>query len=421
LKNHHNKTILANGLTIATETMSELASVSINIGVGVGSRQESIQYNGITHFLEHMAFKGTATRSAKQIAEAFDQIGGSFDAYTSRENTIYTVKVLTEHLELAVEILADVLQNSNFDGQELIKERNVILQEIAQTNDAPDELVFDHFQEAAFPGQALGRPILGNAEIISGFTSDMLKAYVNNHYYSSKMIISAAGNIQHEQFTELVAGKFNNLNSGSLLYTEEGRYQGGTSYVKQDFEQVHLVVGFEGLSYHDPAIYTAQILTHILGGGMSSRLFQEVREKRGLAYSIGAFNSFFTDVGTTAIYAATSEAEANLLMEVVIDELQQITETITHAELDRAKTQFRARLVMSQESSYYRAEEMTHNYTIFQRQIPTEEILDTIMAIEIPDLHVLGKKIFTTTPTIAALGPISTLKDYEHLVDKMKF
>ncbi|MBM5782894.1 MAG: insulinase family protein, partial [Pelagibacterales bacterium] len=273
---------LKNGLRIAADEMKDVETVSIGVFVNTGSRNESPEINGISHFLEHMAFKGTKKRTARQIAEEFEEIGGRINAYTSKEKTVYYVKVLKQHAEFAVEFLSDILQNSTFDKVELEKERGVILQEIAMTNDTPDDIIFDYFQETAYPNQALGRSILGPVKNIKKFNSQHFKDYIGQQYNYSNMALVAAGAIKEKDLVKYGEKYFNSLGKSKIKLAEAGKYKGGDFRKEKKLEQINLVIGFKGFSYNDPQYYKSQILAMILGGGMSSRLFQEVRENRGL-------------------------------------------------------------------------------------------------------------------------------------------
>ncbi len=275
---------LKNGLRLAVDEMKDVETVSVGVFVNTGSRNETPEINGISHFLEHMAFKGTKKRSARQIAEEFEGIGGRINAYTSKEKTVYYAKVLKQHAEFAVEFLADILQNSTFDEVELEKERGVILQEIAMTNDTPDDIVFDYFQETAYPSQAMGRSILGPVKNIKKFGRKDFSNYINAQYNYQNMAVVAAGNIKESDLVKWSKKYFTSLGDNKIKTYQKAKYQGGDFRKEKKLEQINLVLGFDGLSYLDPKYYTSQILAMILGGGMSSRLFQEVRENRGLAY-----------------------------------------------------------------------------------------------------------------------------------------
>ncbi len=402
---------LKNGLRIAADEMKDVETVSIGVFVGTGSRNESIEINGISHFLEHMAFKGTKTRNARQIAEEFENIGGRINAYTSKERTVYYVKVLKQHAEFAVEFLADILQNSTFDEVELEKERGVILQEIAMTNDTPDDIVFDYFQEAAFPSQALGRSILGPVKNIKKFKREHFVDYIAKQYSCSNMALVAAGNIKQKDLVKWGEKYFNNLGNPKVKTPEVGKYKGGKFLKERKLEQINLVMGFEGLSYKDKNYHCAQILASILGGGMSSRLFQEVRENRGLAYSIYAFNYTHQDSGIFGIYGGTTPEKTKELIAATKSEIEKVCEKISDEELKRAKTQFEAGILMAKESTSSRMQKLGSNILTHDRIISSDEVLQKILKISKKDVTNLAQKFFKNpeSSTFAAIGKVKGL------------
>jgi predicted Zn-dependent peptidase len=412
---------LANGIFIGTDHMPQVETVAISILVKTGSRYETVTNNGISHFLEHMAFKGTEQRSAKDIAEEFDQIGGYLNAYTSREKTVYHAKVLKDDVEIAVDILTDILQNSVFSNEEIERERGVILQEIAQTKDTPDDIIFDYFQETAFANQAIGRSILGTEELVQQFTRENFLDYVNKHYSYDNIIISAAGNINHNHFNTLLENKCTKFASQSNKTMEKSNYTGGELRIQKDLEQAHIILGFNGCSYLHPEYYAQQVLSLIIGGGMSSRLFQEVREKRGLAYGISAFTSNYEDCGIFGIYSSTTEDKVNELLEVTIQELHKAAYKIDENELQRAKAQIKASLLMAQESSISRAEKLAGNYAAFGRYLSIEEILKNIDLIDTKQVSSLMNSLLKNNfnPTLVSIGKIDTLYSYGEVQTKL--
>jgi predicted Zn-dependent peptidase len=403
-------TKLPNGLRVAADEMKEVETVSVGVFVNTGSRNESPTINGISHFLEHMAFKGTKKRSAKQIAEEFEGIGGRINAYTSKEKTVYYAKVLKQHAEFAVEFLADILQNSTFDKVELEKERGVILQEIAMTNDTPDDIVFDYFQEAAYPKQALGRSILGPVANIKKFGRDDFSDYIGKQYNYGNMAVVAAGAIKETDLVKWSKKYFTKLGTAKIKDVEPAKYQGGDFRKEKKLEQINLVMGFDGVSYMDDDHYTAQILAMILGGGMSSRLFQEVRENRGLAYSIYAFNQSHYDSGLFAIYAGTTPEKTNELLDATKKEIEKICKKISDKELQRVHTQFEAGLLMAKESTSSRMQKLGGDILALNRVVPDREIMKKIAAVKKSDVTKLAEKIFLTSkPTFAAIGNVKNI------------
>lgn len=412
-------TTLPNGLRIATDTIEHAKTVAVEVCVDIGSRYEPQELSGISHFLEHMAFKGTKRRSARDIAQEFDAIGGHFNAYTSREHTVYYAKVLKDNIATAVDILSDILQYSVFDEVELARERNVVLQEIAQNKDTPDDLVFDFYQETAYPSQPLGRSILGTETHVSSFNREQLIDYVKYYYQGSRMVVVAAGNIDHKTFVSLVKETFSSLPEGKETSIIPAKYQGGQYCKPRELEQVHLIIGFEGISYLNDDIYTLQLLSTVLGGGMSSRLFQEVREKHGLAYSVYSFTSSYKDTGTFGVYAGTGEEHLKELIPIISDEIHKMTRDVTAKELNLAKTQIKAGLMMGQESTHGRAEDLGRHLLCFNRHIPLDEMIVKIDAVEIPHIQVLMERIMKqSSPTLAAIGNLERLEPYETLIGR---
>ena len=350
---------LSNGLTVITHTMPHLETTSLGIWVGVGSRSETLAENGISHFLEHMSFKGTASRSAQAIAEEIEAVGGELNAATGLETTAYFARVLKGDEGVALEILADILLNSRFSSDELEREREVILQEIAATRDVPDDIAFELMNEAAYPGQALGRTILGPAANVKRFSPADLQQFLKTHYRPGSMVLAAAGAVHHEPLVRHAEALFGGLTSHGIEGEEQARYHGGIRWDHKRFEQSHLVLAFEGPSYRAQEYFTAQVFSGLFGGGMSSRLFQEAREKRGLCYSIYSSAWGLSDTGLLAVHAATGTETMASLIDVTGTELEDVARRgPSEAELNRAKAQLKAGLLMSLESSSARAEQM---------------------------------------------------------------
>lgn len=414
---------LISGITVATDEMTEIETVSVVFQVKTGSSNEVLANQGISHFLEHMAFKGTKTRNALKIAEEFDQIGGYFNAYTSREKTVYYAKVLQEDVGVAVDILSDILQNSLFEEKEIERERDVILQEIAQTVDTPDDLIFDLFQETAYPDQAFGRSILGTPEKVKSISRAQILEYVNDNYFTDNIIISAAGKITNDAFLKIAKDKFSSFPVSGNKNLEAVSYKGGDIRVERDLEQIHMVLGFESVPYTDPSYYDCQVLALIAGGGMSSRLFQEIREKRGLAYSVSAFCHNYDRTGMFNVYAATSSDKINECIDVMSSELLSLADSITDEEIKRAKSQVRAGLLMSQESSISRAEKLSGNLGAYGRYLYISEIMEKINKVDKASLKSVLAKLFTSnnTPTLATIGKVDKLYGYEDVKLKFKY
>ena len=412
-------TTLPSGLTIVTETMPRVETVSFGAYVAAGTRHEDEAVNGASHFLEHMAFKGTARRDAAAIAREVENVGGQINAYTARENTAYYCKVLKEDTALAADIIGDILTGSAFVPEELERERGVILQEIGQARDTPDDIVFDHFQETAYAGQAMGRPTLGAEAVIRGMRREALTGFMRSHYSPANMVIAAAGALEHEAVVAEAARHFAALPAGAAPPPEPARYTGGEYREERDLDQVHVVLGFEGLTYDDPQSHASMLLSTLLGGGMSSRLFQEIREKRGLVYSIYSYTQPFADSGLFAIYAGTGEAEAAELVPVTLEELVRVQRDVTEDELARAKAQLRASLLMSLESTGSRCEQLARQWQVHGRLIPTEETKAKIAAVTVADIEAVAARIFRGRPTLAALGPAGKVPGLSDIVDRL--
>jgi predicted Zn-dependent peptidase len=409
-------TTLESGLRVATETMANVQTASVGVWVDVGARYEAEQVNGVAHMLEHMAFKGTARRSARAIAEAIENVGGQLNAYTSREHTAYYARVLADDLPLAVDLLADILQHSAFDETELARERGVVLQEIGQVQDTPDDLVFDLFQATAFPGQPIGRSILGPAELIAALPRNALVDYMAGHYGPSRMVLAAAGKVEHEQLLDLGGRLFRDLPTPAVMPAPPARYQGGEHRETRELEQAHLLLGLPAFSYLDDDFYALQVLSTMLGGGMSSRLFQEVRENRGLCYSIFSFASSYADTGLFGIYAGTGEQEVSELVPVVCDEFLKLIDEPGEDELLRARAQLKASLMMALESCFAQSEELARQLLVFGRRIPPDEIIAKVDAVDRAAIRGTGRRLLEGGgPTLAAIGPLAHLADLDSI------
>ncbi|MEM1360538.1 MAG: pitrilysin family protein [Pseudomonadota bacterium] len=400
---------LPNGLRIVTENMPGLRSASVGVWVTAGGRHERAEQNGIAHFLEHMAFKGTAKRSALQIAEAIEDVGGYINAYTSREMTAYYARVLENDVMLALDVIADIVLNPVFEDNEIEIERGVILQEIGQAHDTPDDVIFDWLQEAAYPDQAMGRTILGEVERVQKFSRDDLFGFVTERYGPDQIIVAAAGAVDHAEVVREVERLFGHLEKRRFNAPDPARFVGGERLENKALEQVHLALAFEGPGYASPEIYTAQIYATALGGGMSSRLFQEVREKRGLCYSIYSQASAYTDSGMTTIYAGTSAEELPDLVGIMADELRKSAEDLTEEEVNRARVQMKAGLLMGLENASARAERLARLLAIWDRVPTLEETVAQINAVSASDVHLHADALAHRAPAALALyGPGAT-------------
>lgn len=413
-------TTLDNGLRVASELLPGVESVAVTVTTGVGARYENESNNGISHVLEHMAFKGTKTRSARDIAEAFDNIGGQLNAYTSMEMTVYYAKVLKENTRLAVDILADIMQNSVFDKDELEREKDVIIQEIGMHHDTPDDLIVDHFDDTAFPEQPLGRSILGTEERVASYTRDDLINYMGTHYKPPRMVISAAGNVDHDAFVALVSEYFNLPKETAGPDFIKATYTGGDRRTQRDLEQLHLLMGLPAVSMHTPEYYTLQLYSNILGGGMSSRLFQEVREKRGLAYTVYSMGSSYEDCGILSIYAGTAPERAGELSGVLCEQVAAMAHDVSDTELQRAKNQQKAELLMARENPQTVAGWIGRHLMMFGEYRTAKDISARIDAVTKKDIQKLGEKISKGKLTVTALGDVSHILPYDTLATRLQ-
>jgi predicted Zn-dependent peptidase len=411
---------LPNGMRVVTDRMDSVETVSIGVWVDVGTRHEPAAINGVAHLLEHMAFKGTKRRSALDIAAEIEAVGGHVNAYTSREHTAYYAKVLKADVALAVDILADILQHSSFDPAELERERTVILQEIGQAQDTPDDIIYDLFQERAYPDQPMGQPVLGRAEIIKHLDRESVAGYQQSTYAAPGMLLVAAGNVAHEMLLLLAERAFSALSAQSEAKTEPARYVGGDLRQLRDLEQVHVLLGFPGFAFADRDYYAASVLSTALGGGMSSRLFQEIREKRGLVYSIYSFSHSYSDGGLFGVYAGTGEDEAAELMPVLTAEMQKLESGLEPAELERARAQLKAGLLMSLEGTTARCEQQASHMLVFGRPLDPAELVRHIDAVDEDAVIRVARRLVNTQPTLAALGPINRIEDYDRLAEQLR-
>ncbi len=410
---------LANGFRIVTENMPGLQSASLGIWVDAGGRHERLQQNGIAHFLEHMAFKGTKRRSSLDIAQVIENVGGFINAYTSRELTAYYARILENDVPLALDVISDIVLNPVFDPAEIEVERGVILQEIGQSLDTPDDVVFDWLQEAAYPDQALGRTILGPTERVSSFSRDDLSGFVSEHYAPERMILSAAGAVDHDAIVKEAEKLFAHLTRGNAPQTDTARFVGGERRELKALEQVHFTLALESPHYLHDDIYAAQIFTTAFGGGMSSRLFQEIREKRGLCYSIFAQTGAFADTGMTTIYAGTSADQIAELANLSIDELRRAQDDMSEAEVARARAQLKAGMLMGLESPSSRAERSARMVAIWGRVPDAAEVVEKFDAVSVQDVRNIAAEMAKSPPAVAIYGPGDTAPSLAQISERL--
>ena len=403
---------LANGLRIAVEPMPGLRSASIGVFLTAGGRHERVEQNGIAHFLEHMAFKGTPTRTAQAIAEEIEDVGGYINAYTGKEMTAYYARVLEADVERALGILADIVLNPLFAKPDIEVERGVILQEIGQALDTPDDIIFDWLQEAAYPGQPFGRTILGPTERVSRFDRADLAGFVTEHYGPERIILSAAGAVDPDRLRAAAERHFGHLTRRLLPAVPAARFAGGERRESRDLEQVHMALAFEAPGVREDAAYAAQIYATALGGGMSSRLFQELRERRGLCYTIFAQAGAYDDTGLITIYAGTGEEQIRELTDLTLDELRRAADGLTVAELERARAQLKAGMLMGLESPSARAERLARMLGVWGRVPDIDEIIAKIDAVTPERVRAFGESlVLRADPAVALLGPVGDAPD----------
>ncbi|MBR1648860.1 MAG: insulinase family protein [Alphaproteobacteria bacterium] len=412
---------LKNGLSVASCYCPQLETVSLGIWVNTGSAYETADMNGISHFLEHTVFKGTKSRSAIKISEDIENVGGSTNAYTSREFTAFYAKMLKNDAALALDVLSEMMTCPSFSEEELIKEREVVIQEIKQTFDDPSDIVFDYLQEQAFQNQALGRPILGTEKLVRSFGANELRKYMKSNYSAANMVVCAAGNIKHDDFVKMVEEKMSGIQPQTSFVADEQHYCGGYFAQKRDNEQAQIVLGFEGVKYDDPRYYANILMTAILGGGMSSRLFKEIREKRGLVYSVYCFPNSYTNAGLTGIGAATDCEQINKMMPVMIDEIKKMCDSkVDDEEIKRAKTQVKAGILMALEKSSAIAEKLARQLLLHKRFIPLEETIEKIDCVTKEDILAISQSVFSSVPTYALVGNIDGHTAYDEVCRKLK-
>jgi predicted Zn-dependent peptidase len=417
---HVRVTRLANGFTIATEAMSHVATATLGVWVGAGSRHELPDEHGLSHLLEHMAFKGTARRTARQIAEDVENVGGEINAATSAEFTFYSARVLGENVGLALDVLGDILLNSAFDPAELAREKGVILQEYAAVEDTPDDLVNDVFMETAFAGQAIGRPILGKPETIKAFDPAAIRAFIAREYAPDRMVLAAAGDVEHERIVEAVEATFGSLTAALPNGTAAASYTGGERRLKRKLEQANVLFGLPGYSFKDPRFYAVHMFTQVLGGGLTSRLWHEVREQRGLAYGIDAFHWPFSDCGLFGIGAGTSGADLPELVDVTLAATVKAVEDLDTVEIARAKAQLKVALLSALETPGGRIERNARQLMAWGRVIPSAEVIAKVDAVTVEDVRAAGRTLLTGAPTLAAIGPIRKLPSLDRIAAQLR-
>lgn len=412
-----NTSTLPNGIRIVTDKLAGAESIALGVWVGVGTRHEDMNQNGIAHMLEHMLFKGTSKRTAKDISEVIEDAGGHMNAYTGRETTAYYVHVLKDHTDLALDVLSDMLQNSVFPEDELERERAVILQEIHMYEDTPDDVVFERSQMAAYPDQTLGASGLGTIDIVKNIQQIDLRNYIKSRYTADKIVISAAGAVEHDEFVARVKSLFGSIppSHTSPAWTTAAKYQPTPSLVEKETEQAHLVIGFQGISHADPRYSAMRILTSVLGGGTSSRLWQEVREKRGLVYSIHTYRDSYADDGQFGIYAGSSPDNLTELVPIILGEIVKIQGGITDIELTRAKTQIISGARMGREKVMSRVDQQGRHMLNYGTAFDISELIKSVNMVTQDEIKSLATSIFSTPLLLSAVGQLTYLMPYDDM------
>ena len=407
---------LPNGLHVLTHNMPHLESVALGIWIKAGARDENPEENGVAHFLEHMAFKGTKRRSAQDIAEEIESAGGEINAATGMETTTYYARTLKADWPLALDILADIFTESTLDAEELERERDVILQEIVASKDQPDDLVFDLAQSASYGDHPLGRSILGSAELVQAMTREQMVSWRDRNYWASRIVICATGNVNHADFTAAATRLFGHIPQGHAPQRQPPTFAGTAQTEQKPLDQTHLVLSFPAPNYRDPRVYQLQVLASILGGGMSSRLFQEVREKRGLCYSVFAFGTTYEDTGQLGVYAATSPDHTPELLNVTANVMMSMVDEITEKEIARAKAQLKTSLVMNLESASSRADQIARQFLAFGEVPEMATLIKKIEAVTAEQVRNLALEIFKSAPpSLSAVGQLSALESHAAL------
>lgn len=386
---------LTNGVRIVTETMPGVVSATLGIWVENGSRYETPEQAGISHFLEHLFFKGTSRRTAAEIAEAFDAVGGHFNAFTGREHTCYYGKVLGEHLPVAQDVLADIFRNSRFDEEEIDRERSVIVQEILQSEDTPDDHVHDLFLKQYWPGHPLGTPIHGSVATVERFRRSDFLDFIGQRYRPDRLLVAAAGHVDHDAFLAWAEGAFGDLEGTTEIEpSTTPTPRAGVRCVDKDLEQVHVCIGMPGIEHTSPLRYPAYLLNSALGGGMSSRLFQEIREKRGRAYSVYSFLSPYSDAGYLGVYIGTSAEHVREVVETTVAQLDDLQRNgLRSQELARVKNQLKGNLLLGMETSDSRMHRIARDELLFGRSISLEEVAGQIDAATQDDILAIADHI----------------------------
>lgn len=400
---------LSNGLRIVSLNMPGVETAALALNADVGARHETAAENGLAHLFEHMVFKGTATRSARAIAEAIEDVGGSLNAWTSRDTTVFHARILADDMPLALSLIAELILAPRFDPADMMREKQVVLSEIGEAADTPDDIIFDHLQMVAYPDQPLGRPILGTESTLSTFIPASLASWRDRLYLGSNLVLSAAGGVDHDSLVRQAEALFSTLPASTPPPPVAARWQGGTHADQRRAEQTHIALAFEGPYLHAPNYFAAQIFATALGGGMSSRLFQGVREEHGLAYSISASHGAYTDSGMLSLYLATQSEDAQRALAMVRDIAAQTARDLEPAELERARAQLKAGLLMGLEGCAGQADWLGRTIITHGRPLSSSEVIAALDAVNVEDARRAGQESLSMPPALAVVGPKADL------------
>jgi predicted Zn-dependent peptidase len=415
----YRKTVLDNGVTVISEPMDSVRSITLGIWFAVGSRDESAPEAGMSHFMEHMMFKGTPTRSARTISEEFDRIGADLNAFTSKEYTAYYSRFVDEHLPKAFDILADMVVNANLDDPSCVSEREVVIEEIARMEDTPDDQIHELFSNALWPEHPIGLPILGSRTTVGGFDHLQSVAFRNRHYLTGNAVVAAAGNVDHDTLVKLAEEKLGGLAAGprSIRPVAHAVSVPRLTVLPKETEQAHICYGVSTMNAHHPDRFALSLLDAVLGGGMASRLFQEIREKRGLAYSVYSFSALYQDTGEFAVYAGTRPANAEEVVGLIRTELDRVaTDGVTPDELDRVRLASTGHLVLGMESTRNRMTRLGRNEVTGGEILSADEIMERFNAVTMDDLRRVSAEVLSAEKVLAVIGPFKP-ENLEHLIN----
>jgi len=396
---------LANGFTVAAEPMPGVETIAVGLHVDCGARHEEARSNGLAHLFEHMVFKGAGGRTAREISEAVENVGGYLNAFTSRDQTAFQARLLGEHLGLGIELIGDLIRKPHFDRGDLAREKDVVLQELGEARDLPDDIINDHFHSTAWPGQPFGRPVLGTEETIAAISVADLQSWTRKHYRPQGMVLAAAGKIDIDELVALAEARFGDMEPAPRPVAELAVYEGGVFIERRRLESAHILFGYEGVGYFDADYYPLMLFTQAAGEGSSSRLFQAVREDRGLAYSVGSSVAAWRDTGMLTVYLATARREAQHAADLSRDILRAVAASLTPEELARAKAQIRATILMTLESVQSRADRLGFQTLVHGGPIDAATIIDRIEACTLDQVRAAGSRLLEGRETLATVGP----------------